>query len=65
MVALGNSRNVACVGHVNYMLFVYFSPWLLPNANAVSGGVWAVYKIIYYSNVYFILVNSSISVRQK
>ena len=30
-----------CVEHVDFMLFVTSSPALVPNANAVSGGIWA------------------------
>ena len=31
----------ACVGHVDFMLFVSFTPALLANADMVSGGIWA------------------------
>ena len=39
MVALGNIPVGAHIGHVNFMLFVSFSPALLPNANVVPGGI--------------------------
>ena len=39
MVAFGNIHVGIRVGQVNFMLFVSFSSMLLPNANAVSGGI--------------------------
>ena len=39
MVAFGNIRFVARVGHVYFMLFVSFSPHWVANVNVVSGGI--------------------------
>ena len=39
MVALGNFRVGFALIHVHFISFVHFFPALLPNANAVSGGL--------------------------
>ena len=41
MVVLGNTCVGAHVGHINFMLFVSFTPALLANVDVVSGGIWA------------------------
>ena len=41
MVALGNTRFGIHIGIVEFVLSVFFSPMLLPDAIIVSGGIWA------------------------
>ena len=41
MVALGPPCVGVCIGDVDFTLFIYFLPGLLPKGNAESGGIWA------------------------
>ena len=52
VIALGNICISVCIGHVDFMLFVSFSPLLLPNVKVFFGGMWAFFSSFFF-NVYF------------